>query len=189
MNQNKKCIICVMIKPIITYPHDTLRMIAKEIADPTNLNGSDRSLAIDLMETLETSVIPGAGLSAHQIDVVRRIFVINLEITDGQYLKQYFINPTLTTHSSETIIDWEGCLSIPNIWGHVERFQSVTCSAYNLSGEEFSVTASDFYARLLQHEMDHLNGILFIDKLKSRTYTTKELEELSFEEANSRTAG
>lgn len=168
-----------MIRTIITHPHATLRMSAKPFNDPSHSSAQELSVAHDLMETLESTFPLGAGLSAHQINIPLRMFVINLEITDGQFMKQYFINPTIIQKSTEIITDWEGCLSIPDQWGKVDRHKSVQCIAHNLNGEQFTVSASDFYARLIQHELDHLHGILFIDKLKSRLFTTDELNEMS----------
>ncbi|NCS32449.1 peptide deformylase [bacterium] len=167
-----------MLRQIIVHPNETLRKTASEVPLENGLSDEHSILALDLMETLESTYPLGAGLSANQVNQTSRIFVINLEVGEGHFMRQYFINPEIVKTSTQTITDWEGCLSIPDQWGHVERFKSVTVSAYNLKGEEFTVTAADFYARLVQHELDHLNGILFIDKLKSRIYSTQELQKL-----------
>jgi peptide deformylase len=104
---------------------------------------------------------PGIGLAANQIGVPLQVAVIELEekVTE-------LINPQLVRSTGE-IIDWEGCLSIPGFVAEVRRHAKVTVKAKNRHGREFRVKAEDLFARALQHEIDHLNGILYIDYLDS----------------------
>ena len=103
---------------------------------------------------------PGVGLAAPQIGVMKRVIVYDLD--DGQGLVA-LCNPRVIDASSETVLDEEGCLSLPGITVPVERAQAVVCEAQNLHGESVRIEAVDFYARLLKHEIDHLDGILIID--------------------------
>jgi peptide deformylase len=104
---------------------------------------------------------PGIGLAANQIGVPLQVAVIELEekVTE-------LINPQLVRSTGE-VIDWEGCLSIPGFVAEVRRHAKVTVKAKNRHGKEFRVKAEDLFARALQHEIDHLNGILYIDYLDS----------------------
>lgn len=178
---------------IVQYPTPVLREVAKKIDEQTLSSNEFIQFANNMMETLEFHSPLGAGLSANQLGVLHRIFVINLEVRDGEFLKQYFVNPEITNFSKETELDWEGCLSFngpegtPDQWGKVRRSTSITVEAQNLNGETFRLNAKDFYARLIQHEIDHLNGVLFIDKLESELYDTAQLERIIEEETEETT--
>jgi peptide deformylase len=100
-------------------------------------------------------------LAAPQVGVLKRLFVI--EIRDE--VKQVFINPQIIQTSVETCVMEEGCLSIPGIWHDITRPEKITVQAQDVDGKPFTVTAGGLYARAIQHEYDHLNGVLFIDHL------------------------
>ena len=161
---------------IVIHPYDSLRATAEEVTTSDLMSVETQQFIDDLMETLEDKFPLGAGLSANQVDVLKRIFVINLELDNGMLIKQVFVNPKIELSSDETGIDWEGCLSFPDQWGQVVRPKTVRISAWDRHGDDFEINASNFYARLLQHELDHLNGDLFIDKLESELIDTKELD-------------
>ncbi len=114
----------------------------------------------------------GAGLSAPQIGINKRFFIVSPQVLKQLKKKDYeqddlvFINPIIKNHSKEKEWGEEGCFSVRWYYGNVERFKKITIEAYNLKGEKKIWQASDFLARLFQHEIDHLDGILFIDKAK-----------------------
>ncbi|NTV30685.1 peptide deformylase [candidate division WWE3 bacterium] len=177
--------------PIKQFPFETLRQKAvkltkSELADPTLQKMFD-----DMMETLENEYPMGAGLAANQIGIIKRFIAINVEVSDDVFLKQILINPEIIEASKQTDLDWEGCLSFvneegsPDQWGLVRRSTSVKLKALDRDGKAIEIKAADFYARLLQHEIDHLDGVLFIDKLESKLLSTEELDELMEKQAKS----
>lgn len=115
-------------------------------------------LVDDMFETLYH--YNGVGLAAPQIGIPKRIVVIDA----GENEKFVLINPEIITASGKEI-DAEGCLSIPGVWGEVERYSEVRVRAQDVKGEHFEVQANDLLCRALQHEIDHLKGVLFVDKV------------------------
>ncbi len=107
----------------------------------------------------------GVGLAANQVDLPYRLFIINLEsdpaAPEGEFA---FLNPVLTNRKGNAEAE-EGCLSLPGLYGDVKRSERVTLNAYNLAGEEVTMDLDGLFARAVQHEIDHLDGILFIDRL------------------------
>jgi peptide deformylase len=146
----------MVIRAILTAEEPILRERARKV---TQFDASLHRLLDDMLETMRDA--PGIGLAANQIGVPLQVAVIELEekVTEP-------INPQLVRSSGE-IIDWEGCLSIPGFVAEVRRHAKVTVKAKNRHGREFRVKADDLFARALQHEIDHLNGILYIDYLDS----------------------
>jgi peptide deformylase len=146
----------MVIRAIVTAEEPILRERARKV---TQFDASLHRLLDDMLETMRDA--PGIGLAANQIGVPLQIAVIELEekVTE-------LINPQLVRSSGE-IIDWEGCLSIPGFVAEVKRHARITVKAKNRHGREFRVKAEDLFARALQHEIDHLNGILYIDYLES----------------------
>jgi peptide deformylase len=112
-----------------------------------------------MLETMRDA--PGIGLAANQVGVGLQVAVIELEekVTE-------LINPQIVRSSGE-IVDWEGCLSIPGFVAEVKRHEKVTVKAKDRRGKEFRVKGEELFARALQHEIDHLNGVLYIDHLES----------------------
>lgn len=165
-------------RTIVTIGHPVLRQRAKKIH---HVDESVKQLAQDLIDTV--SATPnGAGLAANQIAVPLRALVTYVE---GK--PRVFINPEVLDESEEEEEAEEGCLSIPGWYGPVWRKERVTVRALNEKGKSFKVKASDFEARVLQHEIDHLNGVLFIDRMddKSRLHRVEsddEEEELEEEQ-------
>jgi peptide deformylase len=147
---------CMVIRAILTAEEPILRERARKV---TQFDASLHRLLDDMLQTMREA--PGIGLAANQIGVPLQVAVIELEekVTE-------LINPQLVRSSGE-IIDWEGCLSIPGFVAEVKRHARVTVKAKNRHGKEFRVKGEDLFARALQHEIDHLNGILYIDYLES----------------------
>jgi len=146
----------MVIRRILTAEEPILRERAKKV---TQFDASLHRLLDDMLETMRDA--PGVGLAANQVGVPLQVAVIELEdrVTE-------LINPQIVRSSGE-IIDWEGCLSIPGFVAEVTRSAKVTVKAKNRHGKEFRVKAEELFARALQHEIDHLNGILYIDYLES----------------------
>lgn len=154
-----------MPKEIIQLGHPALREVAKEIAIDQIGSDSVQSLISDMKESLETQS-DGIGLSAPQIADTRRMFIVSHKMFENQpdAHDMIFINPVVTHYSKATDVSEEGCLSIRGIYGNVERPSKVTIIAYNEKGEKHEYQASGMLGRIFQHEIDHLDGILFIDK-------------------------
>ena len=117
------------------------------------------TLLDDMKETLLEA--NGVGLAAPQVGILRRVVVIDLGEDEGML---ELINPVIT-HTEGSVTDIEGCLSVPGKAGEVERPQKATVRAYDRNGEEFEFTGEDLYARCICHECDHLDGILYVEKV------------------------
>ncbi len=147
-------------REIITAGHPTLRKVAKrvnlaEIADPIF-----QQLIDDMFETMYAA--PGIGLAAPQINISKRLFTVDLQDDESEHGPLVVINPkfTLTEGEIEAI---EGCLSVPGMVGDMKRFERVVCAGLDRHGKKIELDGTGLFARCLQHEMDHLNGILYID--------------------------
>jgi len=146
----------MVIRRILTADEPMLREKTKKVS---HFDASLHRLLDDLLETMRDA--PGIGLAANQIGVPLRVAVIELEekVTE-------LINPQIVRASGE-VIDWEGCLSIPGFVAEVKRSAKVTVKAQDRHGKEFRIKGEELLARALQHEIDHLNGVLYIDYLES----------------------
>ena len=144
--------------PILSFPDPRLRTIAKPVEQ---VNDDIRQLAADMFETMYAA--PGIGLAATQVDQHIQLIVMDLSEKKDQPL--VFINPTITVLTNETQPYEEGCLSVPQIYDKVQRPSQVKIKALNLDGEAFEIEADGLLAVCIQHEMDHLNGKLFVDYL------------------------
>lgn len=142
--------------PIRKFGDPVLRERAREVEAVSDLH---RHLVKDMLETMRQTG-NGVGLAGNQVGVLDRIFVWEVEDEHGTV-----INPVITERSSETVEGDEGCLSIPGIYYPVVRSISVTVEGINEAGEPLTIEATEFFARVCQHEIDHLDGVLFIDRL------------------------
>ena len=144
------------IRPILTLEEPILRERTKRV--PT-FDASLHRLLDDMLVTMRDA--PGVGLAANQVGVPLQVAVIEIEgvITE-------LVNPQIVKSSGEQL-DWEGCLSIPGYVAEVGRAAKVTVKARDRHGREFRVKGEELFARALQHEIDHLNGTLYIDSLES----------------------
>ena len=143
---------------ILKYPDARLRRVAERV--PV-VDDRIRRLVADMAETMYKA--PGIGLAATQVNVHERVVVIDLTETHDQL--QVFINPEITWYSDTLQSYEEGCLSIPGIYDKVERPDAVTVTALGLDGKPFTLEADGLLAVCIQHEIDHLNGKLFIQHL------------------------
>ena len=145
---------------IIKYPHPTLRRKAKDLR---RVDAELKRIVRQMLDLMYAA--PGIGLSANQVDLPYRLFVVNPSGEATEVNQEYvFINPVISRRTG-TAESEEGCLSFPSIYAPVKRPEKVAISAYNLAGEEVHYELDGLFARAVQHEYDHLNGTLFIDRL------------------------
>jgi peptide deformylase len=152
------------VREIIKEGHPTLRKVAKkvnlgELADPIF-----QQLLDDMFVTMYEA--PGIGLAAPQINVSKRVFTVDLQDDDAAHGPLVVINPKFTLTEGE-IEATEGCLSVPGMVGEMTRFERVVCAGIDREGKKIELDATGLFARCLQHEMDHLDGVLYIDKAKN----------------------
>jgi peptide deformylase len=153
------------ILKIARMGHPILRQQAKPI-DPQEITGPEVQLLIrDMLETLVE--YNGVGLAAPQVHVSRRLVICaGEEDEEGRMQVRVLINPKLTPTTEETFGMYEGCLSLPGLRGYVERPAAVTVEAFNEKGEQVTYELSGFPAAVIQHECDHLDGVLYVDRLQ-----------------------
>lgn len=148
------------IKPLIILPDPILR----EVSAPLEaINDEARRLADDMLETMYDA--PGIGLAAIQIGVPRRMLVLDVSKDGEEKSPLVFINPEIVSSSDDRSVYEEGCLSIPDYYAEVERPATITVRFLDRDGREQTVEADGLLATCLQHEIDHLNGVLFIDHI------------------------
>lgn len=146
--------------------------ILRRKADPiTSFDNELEALVKDMDETMRS--LDGLGLAAPQVKKSLRLFLINIpeENEKGEHLPTetiVFINPTLLSLSKETGLENEGCLSIPKLYGEVTRPLKIEVEAFDVKGNRFTGTYTDWAARAILHENDHINGVLFIDRMEAK---------------------
>ncbi len=159
---------------IVTFPEPSLRLKAKQV---TKFDTELQTLVDNMFETLRAA--PGVGLAAPQIGESLRLVVVEYtedEDENAKPKKYVLVNPEIIKRSEDMVTDVEGCLSLPGLAGRVERHQAVTVKAKNRFGKPLKIEAQDWLARIFQHEIDHLDGVLYIDR-------AEEVFELTPEEA------
>lgn len=154
---------------IITLPNAHLRTRSQKVGIITNeikqIIAGMEAATLDWEASREHEV--GVALAAVQVNKLLRIVVIRNDFDNkDDHSFSVFINPVITKYEGEVEEDFEGCLSIKNIYGKVPRYSKVRIKALNEEGREVRVTAEGFLARIFQHEIDHTNGVVFIDKIK-----------------------
>ena len=154
-----------MVRDIVIYPDKRLKLVSKEV---TEFNSELHRLLDDMFDTMLSK--KGVGLAAIQIGVDRRVLIINIPKDDNEeptILKEdtlEIINPIFIKKSG-LCKNQEGCLSVPGVYEDIERAKEVTIEYYNRHGEKMTIEDSDFLAIAIQHEIDHLDGKIFIEKL------------------------
>lgn len=173
------------IREIITLGHPTLRQKAHRV---TKFGPEIKQLIDDMIETMRAA--PGVGLAAPQVNVAQRVIVVELpadEEANTPAELYAFVNPEIVKASREKEEDQEGCLSIPGYLGEIERHIEIVVRGQDAYGKPQRVKAYDYLARVLQHEIDHLEGVLFIDRVtdpaKIRKITPEEAQEAKGEVA------
>lgn len=152
-----------MILPILVYPNEVLRQSTAPVTFP--LSGELKKLTKDMIDTVRHA--DGIGLAAPQVGKSVKVIVVNLEKSGIPLFVLY--NPRIVSKSFKKITVEEGCLSIPGVFGMVKRPKKVKIEAYNAEGQKIVFTDENWIARVVQHEIDHINGILIIDHIKKYT--------------------
>ncbi|MGH6873351.1 MAG: peptide deformylase [Rhizomicrobium sp.] len=148
------------IRPILTAPDPRLKAVSEPVA---RVDDEIRALIADLIESMYAA--DGIGLAAIQVGVPKRVLVMDLDQRDGAKNPLAFVNPRIVWASDELATFQEGCLSVPEIWEDVERPARIRATYLDRDGKARELEADGLLATCLQHEMDHLDGILFLDHL------------------------
>ncbi|MDE2486945.1 MAG: peptide deformylase [Alphaproteobacteria bacterium] len=148
------------IREILVVPNPALKQVSAPVEQ---VDDALRALMDDMLETMYAA--PGIGLAAIQIGVPKRVIVMDLAREGEDQQPRYFVNPEILWASDETAPYEEGCLSVPDIYDEVERPARVRLRYMNYAGEPIEEDAEGIFAVCIQHEMDHLDGVLFIDHL------------------------
>jgi len=166
------------IRTILTYPHPVLRQKAEHI---TVFDQDLKNLVEDMADTMYKA--PGVGLAANQIGIARQVVVIDRSTQDNERTYITLVNPVIT-NGEGSVIDEEGCLSVVECYAKVKRFRKIHVTAQDVEGTPLEFDAEDRFARIIQHEVDHLLGTLFIDRLSSlkRALYKKKLKKILQEE-------
>ena len=161
------------IRPILTAPDPRLKIVSEPVA---KVDGEIRALVDDMIETMYGA--DGIGLAAIQVGVPKRVLVMDIDQKDGKKNPKAYINPKILWASEEMATFEEGCLSVPEIWDEVERPAKIRAEYLDRDGKRHEIEAEGLFATCLQHEMDHLEGILFVDHLSKlkRTMAMKKLQ-------------
>jgi len=174
------------VKPLIILPDPLLRQVSKPVE---RIDAPLRKFATDMLDTMYDA--PGIGLAAIQVGEPIRLLVIDLAKEGEPRAPQVFVNPEVVSSADERSVYEEGCLSIPDYYAEVERPAAVTVTYTDLDGTQREMKADGLMATCLQHEIDHLNGVLFIDhisKLK-RDMVVKKFKKLARDKAPARLVG
>ncbi len=163
-----------MEKKIIYYGHQTLRENSNKIE---TFDKELKDFAEEMLNIMTKA--KGIGLAAPQVNVLKRVITIDITHT-YQNIKTILINPVILSSSEKTSPYEEGCLSVPGIYEIVYRPSSIDVEAYTVEGKKINFTADSLFARVIQHEIDHLNGVLFVDYLDDylKKEYTKELKKI-----------
>ena len=163
------------VRPVRLYGDPVLRQRAAEVRE---FDGTLQSLLEEMRETMKA--YNGVGLAANQVGVLQRVLIVDVPREDGPRQRYVLINPVIEKRSG-TIKGEEGCLSIPGIWEEVTRAKKLVVSAVDEQGKSYTIEAEDYLARAIQHEVDHLDGVLFVDRLSAlkRSFLRRSLEALA----------
>ncbi|HHE40943.1 MAG TPA: peptide deformylase [Candidatus Cloacimonetes bacterium] len=162
------------LREVVKLPDEILRRKAHPVK---NFDGNFQSLVDDMIETMRDE--PGVGLAAPQVNISLRLIVVEYPVNDEDENAEpslfVLANPEFKMMSENKVMGIEGCLSVPNIVGDVERSEEIIIEGVNRRGEIEQIHAKGWLARIFQHEMDHINGILFVDRAET-LYQTQETE-------------
>jgi peptide deformylase len=143
---------------VLRFPDERLRTKAAFVVE---VNNDVKAIIDDMFDTMYDE--NGVGLAATQVNIHQRIVVI--DVSEDKEQAYVLINPEIISHSNDTEINEEGCLSVPGCYAKVDRYTEVTVKALDRDGKEFTLTATELLAVCIQHELDHLDGKLFVDYL------------------------
>jgi peptide deformylase len=161
------------IRPILTAPDPRLKVVSAPVA---KVDAEIRTLIDDMIETMYGA--DGIGLAAIQVGVPKRVLVMDIDQKDGKKNPIAYVNPKILWASEEMATFEEGCLSVPEIWDEVERPAKIRAEYLDRDGKHHEIEAEGLLATCLQHEMDHLEGVLFLDHLSKlkRSMALKKLQ-------------
>jgi len=170
---------------IVNYPHPTLRYVSRPVK---RVDRELRDIVAKMFELMYEA--NGIGLAANQVDLPLQLFVLNLSGRSGSGEELVFINPVLSRPKGSDVAE-EGCLSLPGIVADVQRPAQIDVTAFDLSGNEIHLQADGLLARAIQHEFEHLQGVLFIDRVSEseQRLIAEDLSEFELEFAALRTSG
>ena len=160
---------------IITHPHPTLKYKSRPVV---RINAELKAIVAEMFELMYEA--KGVGLAANQVNLPLRLFVANPSGVRGEGEDLVFINPVISKGTGNEVAD-EGCLSLPGIYGPVNRSKSIHVEAFGIDGSSISMDLDDFLARVVQHETDHLDGIMFTDRMVDHSLQVIQLEIEEFE--------
>jgi peptide deformylase len=165
----------VSLRRVRYYGDPVLKSRAKEI---TEFDASLAALAADMHETMKA--YNGVGLAANQIGVLQRILVVDVPLKDAPRAVYTLVNPVIDFRQGQEKGE-EGCLSIPGVWDDVVRAETIHVRAQDETGKPIEIDAQGYLARAIQHEVDHLDGVLFVDRLSllKRQFLRRELEAIA----------
>jgi peptide deformylase len=165
-----------MVLPVCTWGDPILKRRTKDIVKVTD---ELRRLAKNMLETLHAE--NGVGLAANQVGASERLCVIEIQAKAGTADTYFLVNPVITFQSRERETREEGCLSFPGLYGPVDRYCEVEVQAHDLEGKPVVLCGSGLLARAIQHELDHLDGIVFIERMNvvHRVMLNRQLKELA----------
>jgi len=144
--------------PVLRFPDERLKTKATQV---TEVNDNIKTIVNDMFETMYDE--NGVGLAATQVNIHQQIVVI--DVSENKETPIVLINPEIIARGEETLINEEGCLSVPGCYAKVDRHTQVTVKALDINGKEFTLDGEELLAICIQHELDHLKGILFVDYL------------------------
>ena len=163
------------LRPVRIYGDPVLREKAREVAA---VDDTVRALIADLRETMHA--YNGVGLAANQVGVLKRVLVVDVPLEDERHERWTLVNPVITSRSGSESGE-EGCLSIPGIYEEVTRSRHIAVTARDENGQPLNLEAEGYLARAIQHEVDHLDGVLFVDRLSilKRQFLRRSLEAMA----------
>ena len=168
------------ILPVLRFPDERLKTQAASV---TEVNEEIQTIVDDMFETMYAE--NGVGLAATQVNIHKRIVVI--DVSENKEQAFVLINPEIIAKNDDVVINEEGCLSVPGCYAKVERATEVTVQALDRDGKSFTLTGKELLAICIQHELDHLKGILFVDylsPLKKQRFKAKLEKEARLEKQN-----
>jgi len=170
---------------IITHPHPTLKYESKPVM---RINAELKAIVAEMFELMYEA--KGVGLAANQVNLPLRLFVANPSGVEGEGEEFVFINPVISKGTGNEVAD-EGCLSLPGVYGPVNRAKSIHVEAFSMDGQAISLDLDDFMARVVQHETDHLDGVMFTDRMVEHNLQAirDEIEEFEIEYRSKLTDG
>ena len=159
------------ILTVLRFPDEKLRTIATQVVE---VNDNIKAIVSDMFDTMYDE--NGVGLAATQVNIHQQIVV--MDVSENKENPLVFINPEIINKSNDTVINEEGCLSVPGCYAKVDRHTQVTVKALDINGKEFTLDGEELLAVCIQHELDHLKGVLFVDYLSplKRQRIKKKLE-------------